>query len=270
MSPKSPDEIDRGIIEAADSGWVGSINPAYTVSEESFDEMVNYFANVPDNRRTELKSALKRIYRSLVTAWHRQIVPPQKKTPPNGTSKGEREARTKNAKPSKPSTVIARDLKKLSKAAHAMIGVLEELNDPTENYIDLWLQDEKWSGAAELKIDPSTYREQLHRSLEVLVFLSRNADELAKRGPHDAALHLAVEGLANLWEEMSGKLPVSDKARENREDPFLDLCTKMVAHAKGELVHVGLASDVPSLAGLVYEVLTKMKARAKQDPRIPG
>ncbi len=248
-APNRSHDIDRALSAENDGGWTGSANPDYVLTDDAFEAMAEFFDPVPPERRVELKNALKRIYRSLVNTWQQ------------GTQTGDDGTDPASKNIPKPTTLVAKDLKKLGSAVEKFVNTLDSMHDYTNSYIDLWLEKGAWGDNTELKIDSEIFRSQLQYALTTLSFITRDANGLTKPGPHNAALHEMVEGLANWWEEIHGKLPVSDKARGNRADPFLDLCLEMVTHAQVELSLIETLQDKVRLSGLVYEVLKTMKSQ---------
>lgn len=247
---ETPEDPDRAILQDQDSGWTG--DPERRLSEEELDRLVDLFGDFEKNREKELRFALERLFRSFV-----------------GMAIDERYLQGEDGieTVSKPSTIIARQMKQVQKACETLDKHLAQLDPATRTWLNLHL---KKIGTTDENGDPVRLNKLLERiswPIDHLIFAAQNAEGLTSRGPNNVALKIMIEGLANWWEECHGSLPVTDKGRGRQADPFLELCQEMaqITNARLKEKRGGLGSL--KLSGLVADVLQNLRTRPRDTSR---
>ncbi len=105
---------------------------------------------------------------------------------------------------------------------------------------------------------------QVQRPIETLSLAAHSAEGLATSGPNNMALRIMVERLADCWEICFCEPPTTDKGRDRQDDPFLELCQKMVGFAHAKLQAKGAWLGSLNLSGIVDDVLKKRRSRPKE------
>lgn len=240
---ETPEDPDRAILQDQDSGWTG--DPERSLSEEELDRLVDLFGDFEKNREKELRFALERLFRSFV-----------------GMAIDERYLQGEDGieTVSKPSTIIARQMKQVQKACETLDKHLAQLDPATRTWLNQHLEVTDATDEAGDPVSLQNLLERISWPIDRLIFAAKKAKGISSRGPNNVALKIMIERLANCWEECHGRPPTTDKGRGRQDDPFLRLCqhTARIAHARLQEKGGGLGSL--NLSGLVADVLKNRRS----------
>lgn len=245
---EGPDDPDRYLLNTGIAYWAG--DPDETMTEAELDRVLAYFALSPKAGDPKLRSSIQMQFQEFIV---------------NARDEGFRERDGEFKKVAKPSTIVQGEMQELLKAGSAFYDTLARLDPASKRWLDRQIEE---MGAKDSNGEIIRFRDleaQIYSQFELLFGVSRYAEGMAKHGPSNMALKMMIKGMFGCWEICHGELPISDKGRGRRDDPFLRLCQEIagIAHAKLQEKGGGLRSL--KLVGIVDDVVKERRARAKKE-----
>jgi hypothetical protein len=236
---------DRAVLDSAQAFWADDTEENLTETE--LEGVLAFFAESENAQDPELRLSLKMQFQEFF-----DMVSRESSLPPNGKLK----------KPQKPSTIIQNEMKRLLEACEVFDKQLAGLNPVTQTWLDQHFEEHRITGAEHRPYQLRDLQTSVYRTIDLLVHAAREAEGIASRGPKNTALDFMIENLAICWEKSHGSIPITDKGRGRRSEPFLDLCQMMarIAHERLKVNGGGLKSL--KLDGIVDKVLTKQRSQS--------
>jgi hypothetical protein len=210
-------DTDRDGLKPRKAIWSG--DPEQNLTEGELDSVLKYFGAPKTAKDPKLRSSLKMQFQVFMVMV---------------LDEGFREKEDVLQKTPKPSTIIEREMKQVEKACAKLDAQLAGLDPMTRIWLDQHLNELGVRGDNNERVGLRHLEKQIQWPIETLIFAARAAEGITLRGPNNTAERILVERLAGCWEICFGEPPTTDKGRDRQDDPFLELCQKMVgfAHAK--------------------------------------
>jgi hypothetical protein len=240
-------DTDRDSLKPRKAYWSG--DPEQNLTEPELDHIMEYFCAPKTAEYPELRSSLKMQFQVFMVMV---------------LDEGFREKEGVLQKTPKPSTIIEREMKQVEKACAKLDAQLAGLDPMTRSWLDQHLNELGVSGDNNEPVRLRHLETQIQRPIETLIFAARAAEGITLRGPNNTAERILVERLAGCWEICFGEPPTTDKGRDRQDDPFLELCQKMVGFAHAKLQAKGAWLGSLNLSGIVDDVLKKRRSRPKE------
>jgi hypothetical protein len=240
-------DLDRDGLKPRKAIWSG--DPEQNLTEGELDSVLEYFGAPKTAKDPKLRSSLKMQFQELMVMV---------------LDGGFREGEDGLEQASKPSTIIEQEMKQLQKACAKLDAQLAGLDPMTRSWLDQHLNELGVSGDNNEPVRLRHLETQIQRPIETLIFAARAAEGITLRGPNNTAERILVERLAGCWEICFGEPPTTDKGRDRQDDPFLELCQKMVGFAHAKLQAKGAWLGSLNLSGIVDDVLKKRRSRPKE------
>jgi hypothetical protein len=240
-------DTDRDSLKPRKAYWSG--DPEQNLTEPELDHIMEYFGAPKTAKDPKLRSSLKMQFQELMVMV---------------LDGGFREGEDGLEQASKPSTIIEQEMKQLQEACAMLDAQLAGLDQMTRNWLDQQLEEIGVTGDNNEPVRLRHLETQIQWPIETLIFAARAAEGITLRGPNNMALRIMVERLAGCWEICFGEPPTTDKGRDRQDDPFLELCQKMVGFAHAKLQAKGAWLGSLNLSGIVDDVLKKRRSRPKE------
>jgi hypothetical protein len=240
-------DTDRDSLKPRKAYWSG--DPEQNLTEPELDHIMEYFGAPKTAKDPKLRSSLKMQFQELMVMV---------------LDGGFREGEDGLEQASKPSTIIEQEMKQLQEACAMLDAQLAGLDQMTRNWLDQQLEEIGVTGDNNEPVRLRHLETQIQRPIETLIFAARAAEGITLRGPNNMALRILVERLAGCWEICFDEPPTTDKGRDRQDDPFLELCQKMVGFAHVKLKAKGAWLGSLNLSGIVDDVLKKRRSRPKE------
>jgi hypothetical protein len=240
-------DTDRDGLKPRKAIWSG--DPEQNLTEGELDSVLKYFGAPKTAKDPELRSSLKMQFQVFMVMV---------------LDEGFREKEGVLQKTPKPSTIIEREMKQVEKACAKLDAQLAGLDPMTRIWLDQHLNELGVRGDNNERVGLRHLETQIQWPIETLIFAARAAEGITLRGPNNTAERILVERLAGCWEICFGEPPTTDKGRDRQDDPFLELCQKMVGFAHAKLQAKGAWLGSLNLSGIVDDVLKKRRSRPKE------
>ncbi len=241
---------DRAILEAKKAFRLG--DPERTLTDSEFDCLLSHLCEFGNLTKSEMRPFFDRHFQIFIDM---------------ATEERFRERDGHLEKVPKPTTIVAREMKQLLKACENLDGQLARLKPVTRTWIDQHLKEIGAEDENGGRVRLRDLEKHLNRPIDLLVFSARKAEDIASRGPNNAALKAMIEGLAYCWERYHGGPPTTDKGRGLKDDPFLELCKEMARIGDTRLKVKGGRLGSLQLSGLVAEVVKNLSSKATKTPK---
>jgi len=227
-------------------------DPEQTLTEAELGRVLKHFATSGKAEDPELRTSIQRQFQTLVDAAMRERF---------------REIDGQFVEVQKPSTIVGKQMQQLLKVCEQLDAQLANLDQTTRTWLDQYLYEFETRDDFNKRVRLRDIEKRMERPINLLVHAAHAADSLPVRGPNNAALKLMIESLAGTWEICHGMSPVSDKARKQRDDPFLALCQEMAGFSQTRFKAKGGTLGTLALTGLVAEVLKNRATQPSKTPR---